>query len=133
MLRSFGAGLHLALAGQCVSTLSSGLLLWQLWRIPGRPALPRMAATLALTMLFVPYGYLYDLVGFSIGMAALCVASSPGRQPIYAALWLFGGHSASIASLTGHVLMPIALALAVFMAWTEPAVPQTPPHAHSPA
>ncbi len=131
MARSFGLGVHGAMIAQGGSTLASALALWQLWRIPGRPAAPRMAATLALSILLTPYGYLYDLVGFSVGMAAMCLAAAPARKPIYAALWLFAGHSATVAGLTGHILMPVAAALASLMTWREATVPQTPPHAHN--
>jgi hypothetical protein len=133
MARSFGLGVHGAMIAQGCSALASALALWQLWRVPGRAAAPRMAATLALSVLLAPYGYLYDLVGFSVGMAAMCLAASPARKPVYAAFWLFAGHSATIAGLTGHILMPVAAALAALMAWQEAAAPQTPPHAHNPA
>ncbi len=128
MARSFGLGLHGAIIAQCCSTLASALALWQLWRIPGRPETARMTATLALCVLLVPYGYLYDLVGFSIGMAAMCLSAAPARKPVYATLWLFAGHSATIAGLTGHILMPVAAALAALMAWQEAAAPRIPPH-----
>jgi len=133
MVRSYGLDMHGSMALQLCSTLVSSLALWRLWQIPGRPAIPRMAATLALGVLLVPYGYLYDQVGFSIGMAAMCLAATPARKPVYTALWLFAGHSATIAGLTGHILMPVAAALAAIMAWQEAAAPQTLPHAHNPA
>jgi hypothetical protein len=119
MVRSFGQGVHTALAAQLLSSALAAVALWRLWRVPGRPAIPRMAATLALSALLVPYGYLYDLVGFSVGMAAMCLTTSPARKPVYAALWLFAGHSATVAGLTGHVLMPLTSALAAVLAYQE--------------
>ncbi|MCB5944911.1 glycosyltransferase family 87 protein [Acidocella sp. KAb 2-4] len=133
MARSFGAGVRMASALQAISSLCASLALWQLWRVPGRPEIPRMAVTLALTVLLVPYGYLYDLVGFSVGMAALCLTASPSRQPLYAMLWLFAGHSATVAGLTQHIFMPVAAVLGAIIGWQELTAPHTPPHAHNPA
>jgi hypothetical protein len=131
MARSFGLAPQPAMSLQIAVSLIAALALWRLWQARERPAIPRMAATLALSALLTPYGYLYDQVGFSIGMAALCLSATPARQPVYAALWLFAGHSATLAAMTGHIFMPLAAMLGAAMAWSEAAAPQTPPHARN--
>ncbi len=130
MLRSYGLATAAAFYTQAIVSMTVSILLWRLWRIPDRPNVPRMAASLSLGALLMPYGYLYDLVGFSIGMMAMCFHTTSRRKPVYAALWLFAGHSATIAGLTGHILMPVAALIGAVMSWLE-AAPRTLPHDHS--
>jgi hypothetical protein len=90
-----------------------------------------MAATLCLASLISPYGYFYDLVGYSIGMAAVVFRANDRWKPVYALLWLAPGYSGLLAGITGHIFMPVAIMAGAFMTWREATVPQTPPHAHN--
>ena len=132
MLRSFGVPLGLAGIAQLAVFAGCAIALWRLWARPGRPAIARMAASMSLGALMMPYGYLHDMVGFSLAMMAMAFQTSPARRPVYVGLWLFAGHSATLAALSGHILMPLAALIGALMAWRE-AVPQTPPHADNPA
>jgi len=69
--------------------------------------------------LLVPYGFLYDLVGFAMAMAAMCLRAPGLSKLVYAVLWLFTGYSGVIAPITGHIFMPVAAALGAVMAWRE--------------
>jgi hypothetical protein len=72
-----------------------------------------MALTLCLWILLTPYGYVYDLTGFSMAMAAMVVFSPGWRKAIFAVLWLMGGYTLTLSNLTGFVLMPLAALIGV--------------------
>ncbi len=136
MARSFGASLGVAWAVQALASLAAGGVIWRAWANPVPDALARMGVSVSLAVLVMPYGYLYDLVGFSVAMAALAIRAYGARRLAYAALWLLAGYAGIFAPILGRIFMPVAVVLAAFMAWQElstPAAPQTPPHAHSPA
>ncbi len=135
MARSFGASLATAWALQALSSLAAGALIWRAWANPA-DTLARMGVSVSLAVLLMPYGFLYDLVGFSVAMAALGLRASGGRRLTYAALWLLAGYAGILAPIIGHSFMPVGAAIGALMAWQElagPAAPRTPPHAHSPA
>ena len=54
--------------------------------------LTRAALTLSFGVLIVPYGYLYDLTGYSTVMAAMFLRAPDARKPLYGLLWLAGGY-----------------------------------------
>jgi hypothetical protein len=76
-----------------------------------------MALTICLAVLLTPYGYMYDLVGFSIAMAAMFALSPAALKPVFALLWLSGGYTGTLEKLTGFVLMPVAAALGAWLIW----------------
>jgi len=117
MARSFHASLAAAAILQaCVSLISAALVI-AVWQDKPRNPIARMAITVALTALMAPYGFAYDLVGFSIAMAALAAQTAGWRQMAFAGLWLCGGYTALVAIYTGLILAPLALALSVALAW----------------
>jgi len=119
MARSFGGGLGQSWALQAGASAVSAWLIWRLWRDPECDRLARVAATVSLAVLLVPYGFLYDLVGFAMAMAAMCLRAPGLSKLVYAVLWLFTGYSGVIAPITGHIFMPVAAALGAVMAWRE--------------
>ncbi|MDR3519982.1 MAG: glycosyltransferase family 87 protein [Acidocella sp.] len=119
MARSFHADLMTAYTLQALSSAISLALTWILWRKPTKFALERVALTLCLSALISPYGYLYDLVGYTIGMAALFIRAPDSRKPIYALLWITPGYSGVIAALSGFIIMPLVVGFAAFMVWRE--------------
>jgi hypothetical protein len=119
MARSFHAGLRTAFALQMLCAGIAVFLIWRLWQRPGRDAVPLMAVTVCLAAFVSPYGYFFDLVGYSLGMAAMFMRAPDSRRPIYALCWLAPGYSGLIGAMTGHIFMPVAAALGAFMAWRE--------------
>lgn len=91
MARSFGAGLRQAWMIQAISSVLAAAVTLQVWRRARRDPVLLMAMTVCLTVLLVPYGYLYDLVGYCVAMAALFFRAPDMRKPVYMALWLFAG------------------------------------------
>jgi hypothetical protein len=137
MARSFYAGLTVAYALQGVCSVAAFAAIWALWRGPAEQVVERVALTLCLAVFVSPYGYFYDLVGYSVGMAAMFLRVPHGRKPVYALLWLAPGYMALLTAVTGHIFMPVAAAIGAVMVWREmalaPVAPETLPRVHSPA
>jgi hypothetical protein len=119
MARSFHAGLGLAYLLQAMCGAAAMTLTWMVWGRPGGPRIQRMALTTCLAALVSPYGYFYDLIGYSIGMAAMYFRVPDGRKPIYAFLWLAPGYCAIIGELTSYIVTPVVLALGALMVWRD--------------
>jgi len=120
MARSLHIGLRWAWLLQGLSFLIAGWLFWNAWRRPAEP-LRRVALSLCLAVLMTPYGFLYDLVGFSIAMAIM-MARAPDRQkPAFGVLWLLGGYANTLLNLTGVVWVPLGVIIAVILLLRAPA------------
>jgi hypothetical protein len=117
MARSLHASMTTAWALQAVSTAIATVLIWTAWARPDGDAVRRMALTVCLAALLTPYGYMYDLVGFSIAMAAMFAISPAPLKPMFALLWLSGGYTGTFERLTGFVLMPVAAAIGAWLIW----------------
>ncbi len=116
--RSLHLGIHLAWACQAFCSVIAACLIWQLWR-PGIDisSLTRVAITMCLWILMTPYGYMYDLTGFSVIMSAMCLKSQDWHKAIYALLWLAGGYTGTLANLTGIIWMPLIAAVGSIVIW----------------
>jgi len=123
MARGLGAGLHAAWAWQAGSSVAALGLVWVAWRPSTMASQPRMAFTCALGVLAMPYGFAYDLVAFSLGMAALYPRASGWERLILGLLWLMGGYTITLANHTGLVLFPVFAALGAALAWRLRASP----------
>jgi hypothetical protein len=119
MARSLHASVAQAWCLQIISAILSMLLVWQSWRRAASDPVPRMALTVCLTLLITPYGYSYDLVAFSIAMAALFARASSVEQAVISLLWLFGGYTITFVNLTGIIIMPLATATGAWLAWRQ--------------
>jgi len=117
MARSLHAGSAVAWLLQGVSSAIAAGLIWRQWRLQAAEPERRMAITLCLWILLTPYGYLYDLVGYSVGMAAMFAKVGERDKPVFGALWLLGGYTLTVTNLTGFVLMPLAAVAGVFALW----------------
>jgi hypothetical protein len=115
MARSLHAGVRAAWAVQAVSSCIAAFLIWRQWKRPAQDPVRRMALTLCLWILLTPYGYIYDLAGFSVGMAAMFMRAPDRQKPVFGLLWLLGGYTGTLAKLTGCVLMPIAAIAGVLL------------------
>lgn len=119
MARSFHASLSVADALQGLTSVFSLWMIFQAWKNPSGDILGRMALTVCLAALISPYGYFYDLVGYSIAMAAMFFRVPDRRKPAYGILWLVPGYSGVVAEMSGHVFMPVALLFAAVMVWRD--------------
>jgi hypothetical protein len=117
MARSLHASLSLAWTVQMACAAIAAFLIWLAWRRPGAEPVARMAVTASLALLLSPYGYIYDLVSFSIAMAAMCGRATPPRQLIFALLWLAGGYTTVLVNLTGVIFMPLAAIAGAAFSW----------------
>ncbi len=117
MARGLGAAVHTAWCLQAISSVVSLVLVYLAWK-PGRmPPVPRMALTCCLAVLSTPHGYNYDLVGWSVGIAALFPAANALERLILALLWMAGGYCVVFFYFTNLVLFPPFAALGAIMAW----------------
>jgi len=139
MLRAFHVDLFWTWLLQSLSSGACALLIWKIWRVKNPDNLTRAALTLSLGVLIVPYGYLYDLTGYSTVMAAMFLRAPDARKPLYGLLWLAGGYSMTLANITGEVFIPMMAALGAVLLWwemrspAEPAGFAIPPRVRSPA
>ncbi len=117
LLRSLHAGTTTAWAGQALAAAVACSLTWWLWHRRGIDPPRRMAVTVCLLVLAMPHGFAYDLVGFSIAMAALASGTTGWQRLAFALFWLFGGYTITLANVTGLLLMPVAAGLAAWLAW----------------
>jgi hypothetical protein len=108
LARSMGAGLAASWAAQGAVALAAAAAMWWLWSVRGADNVARMAASVCLSMLATPYGFSYDLVGFSIAMAALGARAPAWVVPLLAILWIWPGLTSLITLQTHFVLLPIA-------------------------
>ncbi len=117
MLRSLGAGVPLAEAVQAAVSLVALVLVWLAWRPGVMRDVPRMALSCSLGVLAAPYGFSYDLVAFSIAMAALFRLAGEWQRLILAFLWLMGGYTITVAGDTGLLLFPLCAVCGAAIAW----------------
>lgn len=119
MLRSLGAGLPASYAVQGLSTLASVGLTWLVWRRPHICSLDRMALTVFLTLLATPYGYVDDMVAYSVALAALAQARGWRIGLLDALFWLWPALCPFVFAATGMVCTPLIVALALARTWRD--------------
>lgn len=116
MARSMGLGLRAAWAVQGVAALVAAAGTWAVWRGDG-DAVRCAMLSLCFLMLAVPFGFSYDLMAFSVAVAAMAPLVPPARLPVLAMLWLWPGLTILITITTHVVLMPLAALLGLAVAW----------------
>ncbi len=87
MCRSFGWSVRLSGLVQSAAALGAVAVCWWAWRRKNADPIARMALTTCLGLLMTPYGYLYDLGGTSIAVAALALQE---RRLVLTDVLLFG-------------------------------------------
>ena len=108
MARSLHASLAAAWSLQACATIFAGVWIWRLWRGETTDPTSRMALTICLATLLTPYGFQYDLVGFSIAMVAMLPRVPDIAKPVLGLCWLLGGYTDFITSHTGVTIVPAA-------------------------
>ncbi len=119
MARHFGASVAWSWAFQLTSSVCGLALIYRVWRRPDADAVRRMAVTVSLAVLVTPYGFIYDLTGFSVAMAAMFLRASPLARPAFAVLWLAGGYTLSLENMLGIIIMPAAALAAALLVWRD--------------
>ncbi len=125
MARSLGAPNASALVFQAVVAILALGAMWRLWRPGAISETPRAIITVSLSILVLPHAFLYDLVGFGIGMAVLMVALSGWAAFAAALFWLWSGYTLTFVNQTGLLLFPLCAAAGAALAWRfrhEPAL-----------
>jgi len=123
MLRSLHSGESLASAGQVIGTVAAALLTFWIWRRPDLPRLDAVALTVFLSLLATPYGYVDDMVAYSIMLLAL--AERRGwKIAILDVLFIMWPALCSIVSQqTGVLLTPLIVLLAAARTWWRAGLP----------
>jgi len=114
MARSFGAGLPLAWVLQGMTAAIALILIALAWRNPAADPWRRLAFTVSLSVLVMPYGFLYDMTGFGIAMAVMWRRGPPALRPLFALFWLASGFSFEACDGLGHPIFPLVAAAAAW-------------------
>jgi hypothetical protein len=117
MARSFGAGVDLAWALQAVVSMAALCATAYIWRLGSVDNRRRMAVTVSLSVLVMPYGYIYDMTGFGIAMAVMLLASSGMMRGVFAILWLASGFNFLTMDVLDHPLFPLVAAAGALSCW----------------
>jgi alpha-1,2-mannosyltransferase len=116
MVRSLGGSLT-----QCgilqggASLLAAAAAVW-LWCHPA-PVRERMALTVFLALLLAPFGYVDDMVAWSIALAVLAEARGWRFDLLDALFWLWPALCPIVQGWTGVLLTPLVVVLAVIRTW----------------
>ncbi len=117
MLRSFGAGLPAAYAGQAAAAVIAAALVWRLWRAGAAAPMERMALTVFLSLLATPYSYTDDMVAWSVALAALAQRRGWRIDLLDALFWLWPALCPVIEMQTGLLFTPLVVLAAVLRIW----------------
>jgi len=112
LARALGASLFTSYGVQLLALLLAAIATWRLWRNPLADRPLRLAATIGLTFLAVPYGYFYDLVPLEAAAAILLC-----RVPVTAftmaafAAWIWPMFANAVSQRFGLPLAPLPILL----------------------
>jgi hypothetical protein len=118
MLRSFGVGIFVAYVGQGIAALLAAITVYRLWRMDiDRPV--QASLTMFLALFVAPYGFSVDMVGYSVALVVLAKRRGWRVSLIDGLFWLWPGYAALVTQLTGVLLTPLVVGVAVFMGWKQ--------------
>lgn len=120
MLRSFGAGTGLADAAQALAALAALALTWRVWRVRQISSALRVALTVFLGLLVTPYGFVDDMVAWSIVLALLARARGWRFGFLDVVFWLWPALCPLVFSATSWLLTPVVVVLALARYWPKP-------------
>jgi hypothetical protein len=120
LARSLGAAVGTAYAVQCFVLLLAVAAAWRLWRRDGADPVHRLAMTVCLTLLASPYGFLDDLVAYSVMLPMLARRDTPLVNAALALLWLAPALSVAFTHRLGFLPMPFCVLAALAIAWRQP-------------
>jgi hypothetical protein len=117
MARSFGAGLEVCYAIQGLATLGALGAAVIAWRDSKMSALRRMALMVFLTLLTSPFGYVDDMVAWSLALAALSEARGWRLTALDGLCYLWPALCPIVVGATGLLLTPLVVMTAVVRTW----------------
>jgi hypothetical protein len=112
MMRSLGAGAAAALAVQAVCAMVALGSMVFVWRREALGVVERAALTVFLSLLAVPYGFVGDMVAYSIMQTWLTQRRGWRIGLLDALLWLWPALCPIVYRATGVLLTPAVVALA---------------------
>ena len=116
MLRSFGTSCAVAGAAQIFTAVLAVAATFWLWRRPGDPLI-QASLTMLLALFVAPYGFSADMVGYGVALAVLAQKRGWRVSLLDGLFWLWPGYAALVTQVTGVLLTPLVVALAVLRAW----------------
>jgi hypothetical protein len=130
LARALGASVLVAHRLQSGITLLVGIATYMLWR--GRATNDaKVATTLLLGYLAMPYGYVYDMIGYAA--ALVLIGRRQGPSPLWALFWLWPAFARNAMGYTGLPLTPLVVAAAAFWSfWLARKERQQTATAHAP-
>lgn len=111
LARVAGASVGIARLVQFASLILAALAAFALWR-DERAVTDRLPLLLFLALLAMPYGYLYDMVGYAAGLAL--VRRNRPVSPVWALLWIWPAFARDVTGYFGLPLTPLFV-LAAFI------------------
>lgn len=117
MARSLGSNLAMAYTAQIISAGLATIMVWLVWRMPSVNPVARMAITVFFTLLCSPYGYVIDMIGYSIALVCLAEQRDWRIGLLDVVLFTWPGLCLLTTSLIHILLTPILLLCAAMMAW----------------
>jgi hypothetical protein len=129
MARSFNVSVVSSYVLQFITAGISLAFIAAAWRRPTRSAVRMMAFTVCLATLITPYGFIYDLTGFGIAMAAMFVTANDQQKIVFSILWLMSGYSVPVMLVTDRIIFPLCAILGAIMCqpFTSRLNPPAPP------
>jgi hypothetical protein len=123
MLRSLHMGLAASYAGQALSTILAVAMTGWVWTRDEMSLTDRVALTVFLSLLATPYGYWYDMVGYSVMLLALAERRRwrIGMLDVLFVLW--PGLCQIVSQKTGVLLTPVVVMLLVARTWSRAGLP----------
>ena len=119
MARTLGFGMPEAYTLQGLSAVVAVIMVYRAWRLPKADPLARMAVTVCLSLLIVPYGYTCDMVAYSIAIAVVVANNGWRSRLIDGLLWLWPGYCQIVDPGQGMVLNPAFITITAAMAWQQ--------------
>lgn len=113
--RGLGGSVDAAYAVQGVVALACCVTAYRLWSTPACDPKLRLAATAALTILATPYGYTYDMVMVSFGVALAVHQLGWRKTTPLAFIWLWPSFSGTFTFFVGPYAVVILLAAAIIL------------------
>jgi hypothetical protein len=121
MVRSFGGAVAMAGGAQLAAAgfaVAAGWMIWRLGATNGRLRdMDRVALTVCLTLLATPYGYVDDMVAFSITLASLAMRRRWRIDLLDVLFWTWPTLCPLVYGRTGLVLTPVVVGAAALRVW----------------
>jgi hypothetical protein len=119
MLRTMGFDIAPAYAAHCVAAVLAMFFVYRAWRLPNAQPMARMAVTACLSLIITPYGFAYDMVAYSIGVAAIVANNGWRLRFVDVILWLWPAYCPVVTVVSGALFTPLVILVATTQAWKQ--------------